>query len=309
MHFDFADLRVFVHVAEGGSLTAGAQRAHLSAAAVSGRIKSLEHQLGQRLFYRGQLGVEPTPAGDKLLDHARRILRQVEAVKSDFSSYGSEASGHLRIFANTTAVIEFMPEVLADFLATRPGVTVDLQERLTTDIIRGVLDGTADLGVLGIMVGLELPPRLKTLPFSRDRLVIATPREHALVHRERVTFESALEYPHVALHEGSTLLHFLEGKALELGKPLPVRIKVFGFESACRMIEAGVGVGILPESCALRYQGHMRIDIRHLDDAWAYRERSLLIRDRAALSACAHELLEAITTHGMSRAQHVDLIQ
>lgn len=294
MHFDLADLRIFVHVAEGRSLTAGAQRAHLSAAAVSARTKALEQQLGHRLFYRSPQGVEPTPAGERLLRHARGILRQIEQVKSDFSSYGSDASGHLRIFANTTAVIEFMPEVLAAFLATRPGVTVDLQERLTADIIRGVLDGTADMGVLGIMVGLDLPPQLKSIPFSHDRLVLATPLGHWLTRREHVTFEDALDSPHVALHEGSTLLHFLEGKALELGKPLPARIKVFGFESACRMIEAGVGVGILPESCALRYQRHMQIDIRHLDDAWAYRERSLLIREGGALTACTQDLLDVI---------------
>ncbi|WP_110648752.1 LysR substrate-binding domain-containing protein [Salinicola peritrichatus] len=63
-------------------------------------------------------------------------------------------------------------------------------------------------------------------------------------------FEDALDYPHVTLHEGSTLCHYLKRKALEYGKPLPVRIQVFGFESACRMIEAGVGVGVLPASCA-----------------------------------------------------------
>ncbi|WP_110650158.1 LysR family transcriptional regulator [Salinicola peritrichatus] len=294
MHFDLADLRIFVHVAEECSLTAGAQRVHLSTAAVSTRIKALEHQLNNRLFYRSSQGVELTPAGDHLLRHARLILRQVERVKSDFSGYANGAMGHLRIFANTTAVIEFMPEVLADFLATRPGVTVDLQERLTSDIIRGVLDGTADMGVLGIMVGIEVPPRLKTLPFSRDRLVLATPLDHPLTERQEVTFEDALDFPHVALHEGSTLFHFLKTKALELGKQLPVRIQVFGFESACRMIEAGVGVGILPESCALRYQQNMRLGVRHLSDAWAYRERSILVRQEGVLPGCAQELLDTI---------------
>ncbi|MEC8917691.1 MAG: LysR family transcriptional regulator [Pseudomonadota bacterium] len=300
MHFDLADLRIFVHVAEENSLTAGAQRAHLSTAAVSGRIKSLEAQLESRLFYRSSQGVELTPAGERLLQHARLILRQVERVKSEFSGYASDTVGHLRIFANTTAVIEFMPEVLADFLASRPGITVDLQERLTNDIIRGVLDGTADMGILGIMVGVDVPSRLKTLPFSRDRLVLATPLDHPLAEREEITYEDALDYPHVTLHEGSTLFHYLESKALEFGKPLPVRIQVFGFESACRMIEAGVGVGILPESCALRYRDHMRLSVRHLSDAWAYRERSVLIREDHVLPSFGQELLDIITQYQSS---------
>lgn len=301
MHFDLADLRIFVHVAEESSLTGGAQRSHLSTAAVSGRIKSLESQLDNRLFYRSSQGVELTPAGERLLQHARLILRQVERVKSEFSGYASDATGHLRIFANTTAVIEFMPEVLADFLASRPGITVDLQERLTSDIVRGVLDGTADMGILGIMVGVEVPSRLKIVPFSQDRLVLATPLDHPLAERAEITYEDALDYPHVTLHEGSTLFHYLERKALEFGKPLPVRIQVFGFESACRMIEAGVGVGILPESCALRYQGSMRLSVRHLSDAWAYRERSVLIRADHALPRFGQELLDTIVRYPASR--------
>ncbi|KAA0020567.1 LysR family transcriptional regulator [Salinicola corii] len=301
MHFDLADLRIFVHVAEAKSLTAGALRAHLSTAAVSARVKSLEAQLESRLFYRSSQGVELTPAGKRLLQHAHLILRQVERVKSEFSGYASDAAGHLRIFANTTAVIEFMPEVLADFLAARPGITVDLQERMTSDIVRGVLDGTADMGILGIMVGVEVPSRLKTLPFSRDRLVLATPLDHPLASRREITYEDALDYPHVTLHEGSTLFHYLERKALELGKPLPVRIQVFGFESACRMIEAGVGVGILPESCALRYRDHMRLSVRHLSDAWAYRERSILIRDDHILPGFGQELLDIITQYQSAR--------
>ncbi|WP_251977430.1 LysR family transcriptional regulator [Salinicola avicenniae] len=291
MHFDLTDLRLVVQVAEAQSLTAGAQRAHLSTAAVSARIKALEGQLNTRLFYRSSQGVEPTPAGEALLRHARAILRQVERVKSDFADAGTGDSGHLRIFANTTAVTEFMPEVLADFLAARPGVTIDLQERLTRDIVRGVLDGTADLGILGIMVGVELPSRLATLPFGRDRLVLAMPAGHPLATAEQVTYADALDYPQVTLHAGSTLFDYLQRQALAFGKPLTVRTQVFGFEAACRMIEAGVGVGILPESCALRYRQSMQLAVRRLEDAWAYRERSLLLRDIDVLPRFAQDLL------------------
>ena len=145
MHFDIPDLRLFIHVAEANSLTGGARRASLSTAAASMRIKSLEGQLGSRLFYRDSQGVELTPAGHDLLVHARAIMRQVDYIKDEFSQYAEGESGHLRIFANTTAVSDFMPDVLARFLATRPGVTVDLQERLTHDIVRGVIDGSSRL--------------------------------------------------------------------------------------------------------------------------------------------------------------------
>lgn len=292
MHFDIPDLRLFIHVAEASSLTAGAKRASLSTAAASMRIKSLEGQLGNRLFYRDSQGVELTPAGHDLLVHARAIMRQVDYIKDEFSQYAEGESGHLRIFANTTAVSDFMPDVLASFLETRPGVTVDLQERLTHDIIRGVTDGSTDLGVVAGPVNSN--KKLEVIPFSVDRLVVVTARKHPLATRQTLSFRETLEYPHIGLREGSTLFNFLKEQASDIGLPLQMRIQVFGFESACRMVSRGVGIGILPRSIALRYADFLNISTIDLEDDWAERERSLIVRELDALPKCGKELVEEI---------------
>ena len=291
MHFDLVDLRLFAHVAEAESLTGGANRACLSTAAASTRIKSLENQLGSRLFYRERKGVKLTPAGGRLLRHARTILRQVEHVKSEFADLANDSTGHLRIFANTTAVTEFMPEVLASFLVDRPGLTIDLEEKMTRDIVRGVQEGAADLGVVA---GSVVTQGLEIIPFSNDRLVVVTPETHLLSEEATVPFEKTLEYPQICLHEGSTLLKFMQDQVQELGRSLPIRIQVFGFESACRMIETGVGIGILPKSTALRYQKTMNLSIIELEEGWAQRERSLILRELDALPTCGQDLVKAI---------------
>ena len=206
MHFDLADLRLFIHIAESPSLTQAAKRAHLSLAAVSVRIKALENQLNTRLLYRDSRGVEITPAGQRLLQHARVIMRQVDHLKLDFQEQSDGEAGHIRIFANTTAVTEFMPNILARFLAEHPGVTVDLQERLTRDIVRGVLDGTTDLGVVA---GPVDAPDLQTIHFSTDRLVLVAPEGHPLGEQSSVKLTDAVRYPFVTMHEGSTLVAFL----------------------------------------------------------------------------------------------------
>lgn len=205
MHFDLADLRLFIHIAESPSLTQGAKRAFLSPAAASARIKALESQLETRLLYRDSRGVEVTPAGERLLQHARLIMRQVDYLKSEFTQYGGDSTGHMRIFANTTAVTEFLPEILAGFLSKRPGVTVDLQERLSRDIVRGVLDGTADMGIIA---GPVEASGLQVLHFSTDHLVLILPVDHPLATQPAVTLEQTLAYQHIGLHEGSTLLSF-----------------------------------------------------------------------------------------------------
>ncbi|MES2257974.1 MAG: LysR substrate-binding domain-containing protein [Pseudomonadota bacterium] len=295
MHFDLADLRLFVHVAEAQNLTRGAARACLSPATASARVKSLEGQLGGSLFYRDSRGVTLTALGQTLLLHARIILRQVEHLKSACLSHGADAVGSIRIFANTTAVTEFMPELLARFLATRPGVTVDLQERLTRDIVRGVLDGSSDLGIVS---GPVPDAGLEVLHFSTDRLVMVTPAGHPLAQQDSIAFSSALAYKQISLHDGSTLHAFLRDLLERHGGSLALRIQVRSFEAMCRMIEAGVGIGLLPESAALRHQKTMQLCIVQLQDDWALRERSVLVRELGALPGCARALIDALMQSG-----------
>ncbi len=291
MHFDLADLRLFIHIAESPSLTQGARRAHLSPAAASARIKALESQLDSRLLYRDSRGVELTPAGNKLLQHARLIMRQVDYLKSEFTEYGTDSAGHIRIFANTTAVTEFLPEVLAGFLAERPGVSVDLQERLSRDIVRGVLDGSTDMGIIAGPVRAE---GLQVLHFSTDRLLLAVPIGHPLAGERQVTLRQTLAYQHIGLHEGSTLLTFLRDQVEKLGGQLSLRIQVSSFEAVCRMIEAGVGIGIIPESAARRHSRTMQLALVALDEPWAVRERSILVRELDALPGSVRALIATL---------------
>jgi len=290
MHFDLADLRLFIHIAESPSLTQGARRAFLSPAAASARIKALEGQLETRLLYRDSRGVEITPAGERLLHHARLIMRQVDYLKSEFTQYGVDSAGHIRIFANTTAT-EFLPEVLAGFLSKRPGVTVDLQERLSRDIVRGVLDGTSDMGIIA---GPVEAAGLQVLHFSTDHLVLMVPVGHPLAGHPSVTLEQTLAYQHIGLHEGSTLLSFLREHVERLGKHLSLRIQVSSFEAICRMVEAGVGIGIIPESAAVRHSRTMQLVTIKLDESWAMRERSILVRELEALPGTIRALIATL---------------
>mgnify|MGYP006324683821 CR=1 FL=1 len=291
MHFDLADLRLFIHIGESPSLTQGARRAFLSPAAASARIKALECQLDTRLLYRDSRGVELTPAGQKLLRHARLIMSQVDYLKAEFTHFGTDSAGHLRIFANTTAVTEFLPDVLAGFLAKRPGVTVDLQERLSRDIVRGVLDGSTDMGIIA---GPVEAAGLQVMHFSTDRLVLIVPVGHELASHNTVTLKQTLAFQHIGLHEGSTLLSFLRDHVERIGKSLSLRIQVSSFEAICRMVEAGVGIGVIPESAAIRHSRTMQLVTIELDEPWAVRERSILVRELDALPGTVRALIATL---------------
>jgi DNA-binding transcriptional LysR family regulator len=291
MLFDLTDLRLFIFVAELKSLTKAAERMHLSLPAGSNRMKELEARFGMRLLYRENKGVMLSPAGETLLLHAQQFMQQVERLKSDMQQYNNGIKGHIRIFANTTAVTEFMPQVLGSFLASHPHVNVALEERLNHDIIRGVQDGTADIGVAAGPVqgqGLEI------INFSTDRLVLATALDHPLATAGSISFVETLAYPHIGLHEGSTLLHFLNQVVNDSGERLQLRIQVRGFDAMCRMVEANVGIGILPQSAARRHSQSMKLALVELTDLWAVRERSVVVQKLEGLPVYARELVELI---------------
>ena len=291
MLFDLTDLRLFIRIAELKSLTRAAERMHMSLAAASSRVKELEARFGVRLLYRENKGVQLSPAGETLLAHAQQFMQQVERLKSDMQQYNTGIKGHIRIFANTTAVTEFMPEVLAAYLAGHPQVIVALEERLNHDIVRGVQDGTADIG---IVAGPVQAQGLEVLNFSTDRLLLATMPDHPLAQAGSVRFLDTQDYEHIGLREGSTLQHFLSRIVSEHGRQLTLRIQVGSFEAMCRMIEAGVGIGVLPQSAAERHSQSMKLALVELDEPWAVRERSVVVQQLESLPQYARELVDAV---------------
>ncbi|MES2384324.1 MAG: LysR family transcriptional regulator [Pseudomonadota bacterium] len=294
MHFDLTDLRLFVATADEGNMTRAAERQHLSLAAASARIKSLETQSGLSLLYREARGVRLTPPGEAFLYHARGVLRQAEQMRTDLQEYGGGLRGHLRVFANTTAVTDFLPEILPGFLTGNPRINIDLQEKPNPEIARGVLDGRADIG---IVAGKVDTLGLEAIHFSTDRLVLATAKNHRFARRKKIAFAETLDDDQVGMQSGSTLQSFLAQVTDGLGKPLKLRIQLSSFDAMCRMIGAGVGVGIVPESAARRNHAAMGISLIALTDAWSVRERYILVRKREALPRYAESLIETLCAH------------
>jgi DNA-binding transcriptional LysR family regulator len=300
MQFDLTDLRLFVLAAEEGNLTRAAARQHLSLAAASARIKSLEAQAALPLLYREARGVRLTPPGEAFLHHAREVLRQADQLRRDLHDYGGGLRGHVRVFANTTAVTDFLPEILPGFLAANARVNVDLQEKPNAEIARGVLDGRCDLG---IVAGAVDTLGLQAIHFSTDRLVLVTGRGHRFAKRKRIAFADTLGEDMVGMHHGSTLQNFLERRAEELGRPMKLRIQLASFDAMCRMVGGGVGVAIVPQSAARRNVKPQKLAQIELTDSWRVRERYILVRDRAALPAYAQVLIDLLCEHFKHRQQ------
>jgi DNA-binding transcriptional LysR family regulator len=291
MHFDLVDLRLFVNIADSNSMTRGAGRSHLSLPAASVRIKNLEEGIGTRLLYRSSQGVTLTPPGQALAHHARLVLHQLEHLRGDLQEYAQGVKGHLRVFASTSAITEFLPDVLRTFLASHPDVNIDLRERVSDEIVRAVVDGQTDIGIVAGTVRTE---GLEVVPYRTDRLVLAVPAVHPLAAHEHVPFERTLDFDHVGLQEASAIHAFMQVQAERVNRTVRLRIQVGNFEALCRMVEAGVGVGMLPESAARRHRRTMDIRVVALDDDWSLRRLQVCMRSYDQLPVFARELVELL---------------
>jgi DNA-binding transcriptional LysR family regulator len=289
MRFDLADLRLFVTVVEAGSITGGAGRLHLALAAASTRIRNMEAVLGSPLLHRQRQGVVPTQAGHTLVQHARILLRQAERMHGDLGQYAEGIRGQVRLLSNTNALTEFLAEPLSAFLAAHPQVNIDLEERLSDEIVAAVAEGTADIGIVAGTVAMA---GLETLPFRTDRFVVVAAPRHPLAAAVSIAFAETLDCDFVGLDRTSALQRFLSEKAERLGRRLKLRVRLRSFDAVCRFVECDVGVGIVPASTALRLSRTMAIHRVELIDAWAVRELNICLRRAAELPVFARQLVQ-----------------
>jgi molybdate transport repressor ModE-like protein len=289
LRFDIPDLSLFRHVVEAGSITQGATRANLALAAASTRIRNMEDAIGAPLLIRNRQGVTPTQAGRTLLQHARTILSQAERLREDLGAYSGGFFSQVRILSNTNALTEFLPDVLSPFLAAHPHVSVDLEERLSDEIVGLIGEGVGDIG---IVAGTVDTSRLVTFPFRSDRFVLVVSRDHPLARREKAAFADVLDYDFVGLDRASALQRFLADKASRIGRPLKLRVQLRSFDGVCRLVERNAGIGIVPETTVRWAERSMAIKAVDLTDTWALRDLTICVRDVAALSPFARQLVE-----------------
>ena len=288
--YDLTDLRLFVAMAEERNLTRGAARAFLAPSSASHRLRRLEDALQTPLFDRQPRGLEPTRAGEALLRHARQVFACIEQMHAELSPYASGIRGQVSLWANTHATHSYLPDDLAGFLKRHPQVSVSLEERTSTEIAMAVAHGEIDVGVLADAgaqgAGVVL------WPYRQDRLVLIVPQGHVLAQRASVAFAEVLDQAFVMLHSGSAIHTFTMNAAAALGRHLDVRIQVRSFEAVCRMVGAGVGIGLVPRSAVPRAGLSEPPVVVALDEAWAQRDLQVCVRQGVELSGFASALVQ-----------------
>lgn len=286
---DFVTLKLFCAIAQSGSITKGASECHLALSAASRRISELEETVGLTLLERTAKGVTLTQAGHAVMQHALRLFQGFEQFSNELGEYAKGAKGHVRLWANMSALTEFLPNSLASFLKIHPDIQVDVEEQISGDIVKALLDGIADIGVFA-----EGTPTagLETSIIGQDELVVVCNKSHPIKSRKSISFEECLAYDFVGLNRGSSLLELTSRQAERLNKQMRLRIQVRSYDAMCQMIAVNLGVGILPiQACAPQIKA-MDLKVIRLDDAWAKRNLLLASKENGRQSPASTLLIE-----------------
>jgi DNA-binding transcriptional LysR family regulator len=289
MRPDLSSLALFIRVAETKSITKAAAASHIALAAASRRIAQLEGQVGVELLRRSARGVDLTPAGEALLFHARRMMEQVDQMRAEISDYTMGAKGLVRMQANASALAQYLPADLASFSAAHPAIKVAMGEERSSAIVSALHAGATDVGI--VMEGAEGAEGLELFDYRADTLVAVVPVRHP-VRAKRLAFEKLLDYDFVGLESNTVISRICAHQAMLAGKPLRLRVQVKSFDVVARLIQAGLGIGVLPEEAVHAFARPMGLRAVRLTDPWATRRMFVAVRRYDALPAAARQLVD-----------------
>jgi DNA-binding transcriptional LysR family regulator len=286
---DFVSLLVFSLVARTGSISKGAELAHLAVGAASKRISDLELALGTVLLERHSRGVTMTVAGEALYRHAQRILSDIDQLTAELSDFASGIVGVVRLWANTSAVTQFLPRELAEFTRANPGIRIELEEKNSSEIVLAVLDGRADIGIFA-----DRTPSLglQQMDYREDNLSLVVPDGHPLAGSQALYFHETLDYDFVSLPEGTSLAERMRAETEALGRSLKLRIRVRSFDAICQMVAVGMGIAVLPSDSVHALEQSLNLRQVPLRDPWAQRRLLIGLRDLAAVPRHVRTLIE-----------------
>jgi DNA-binding transcriptional LysR family regulator len=294
VRFELTDLRVFLAIAQAKSVTAGASDMHLTAPSASYRLKNLEQAMGVPLFNRTQKGMALTPAGETVLRYAEAIMENVERLQSEMRRHTDGIEGHIRVYANSSTMAS-LPAALSRFLAAYPNVNVDLEEHLSEDSVRAVIEDRADVGLVAGAIDMR---GLEFIRYGVDELMFVVPARHQSGLLDKMSLAQALAYDLVSVGSKSSNFLFLNDMAARAGIKPRVRVHAPDFAAAMRCVQEGAGISLVPRSVAGPLIEQGVVEGVTLDEPWARREQRIVVRSQKALPAYTRDFIRYVAEWG-----------
>ncbi|MEM8799119.1 MAG: LysR substrate-binding domain-containing protein [Pseudomonadota bacterium] len=252
---NFRDLEYVVAIAEQRGFSAAAVHCHVSQPTLSAQIRKLENELGCILFQRSNKRVIPTDEGWMVIERAKRILAEVDALKHDARRAGDPLAGRLRLGAFPTLASYLFPKLVGEIIKSMPKLQLILIEEKTDDLLMKLHDGTVDAAFLALPV---VSDQLHVEPLFEDPFWLAVGPASPLVSSQSVSIDDLAALKLLLLEEG----HCLRAQALELCKRAGTQdeadFRATSLETLRMMVKAGTGVTLIPEIAIQRDDPEIR---------------------------------------------------
>lgn len=265
---DFRQLETFIEVAKLKSFSKAAEKLFITQPTVTNHIQNLEKELDTLLINRFGKKITLTDAGNLFYKYAINILNSCEMAKFDLASYQGRIQGHLHIFSSSVPRKYLLPTIIKNFLTTYPDVSFTISDKDSKKVIRGILDGETDFGILGA----KFPSNnLNYIDLMEDRLVLITPNspkfsgdnfsyiDKDILFREKIIFRE----------EGSGTRSLVEN-ILENAK-IPInKLKIAAFvedtETIKELVSLGIGISFLSEKAVQNDIIHKKYKVFYIED-------------------------------------------
>lgn len=248
MNLTLRQMRAFVEVTRQGSFTSAARQLNLTQSAVSALVRELEQQLGLAVLDRTTRRVTLTDSGSHLLQLAERVLRDVETAVTEAKGLLDKSRGRVVVAASPLSAATLLPKMIARFAHDYPNVSVELHDVLTDQILQSVRTGSADIG-LGTFEKSQTELELSTL--YEDVLGVVMLSTCPLVNRRTLRWRDLEGHTAIALSRASAFRALIDGviasQSISFGPP---RFEVGYMGTAVALVEAGLGISVLPERAA-----------------------------------------------------------
>ena len=267
--FDLVTIRLALACAQSGSQSQAAREGHLAVAAASRRLREFEEALGSPLFERHARGLTLTAAGRVFVRHGLALMQAMSQLGDEISDLQQGVARHIRLCANTAALNQFLPPLLAAYADHAPHIRLDLEEQVSEGVIAALREGRCDVG---IFVEGQPVDDLRAQPFRNDELVVVLPRKHPLARsRKPLAIADALDQDWIGLNAGAASMQQLQQSALSAGKPLKLRMQVRSFDAVCHLVASGLGIALLPKAATQPMLDTMQLVSRPVAEAWGKR--------------------------------------
>jgi DNA-binding transcriptional LysR family regulator len=241
---DLQKLRGFYWTAQYGSVSRAAQRIHVSQSAVSHQLKSLEQELGAKLYERTRSGIALTPEGELLLDYARTLVRSLEDLHDEFDDLRGRPRGTVRLAAFSGVNAYLLPDIVRRYHSLYPDVRVVVSSKIfDREILQLTAAGEVDLGITASWNEFT---ELKYIEYASYEMYACTAEDHPWVkRRESLTLQDLAGQPLLLYEQGTAIRSRIDAIFARHDLRPDVTVEAGGSHALVEYVKRGLGVGIV----------------------------------------------------------------